>query len=413
MKTELVLAFAAAVHGQTTPDPAEALSQARLKIGADMQRLPKYACVQTIDRSYFTRTPTAASCDMASADKKKGRVSLHLELTDRVRLDVAEDDNHEIHSWPGAGQFDGGDIEELINRGPVATGAFGAHLVDIFENDGAQFDFIGDKTEAGRHIFTFGYRVAEEMSHYKIHTDNDWAITAYDGTFEIDADSLELLRITVNTPEVAGETGLCEAQTSLEFARVNIGGGELLLPSLSQFHTIHRGSLETNSISAFTSCRGFQPLGAGVPDAKPNAESRRALPLKTELVLRLDADLDSDTVAAGDPVTATLVRDAHDPKLPENILIRAGAVAHGRISRMEHRLTGKPSFTFGIAWRSIEIPGVSWPLHVEIPPHLNPGQPVAAPGPGQPFDALLFETQAKRHVVKEGSVMTWVVIEAR
>jgi hypothetical protein len=166
-----------------------------------MRKLPKCTCVQTIDRSYFKRTPAASSRDQASADKKRGRSSLRLYLTDRVRVDVGQDDGHEIHSWPGSSQSDGGNIDVSINRGPVATGAFDGHLIDIFANDGAQFDFVGDKTVGGRRIFTYCYRVAEEMSHYKIRTETGWSSTAYEGTFNIDPDSLELLHITVNTPD--------------------------------------------------------------------------------------------------------------------------------------------------------------------------------------------------------------------
>lgn len=404
-KSAIMLAFAAALHSQTTPDPAETLSEVRLKIAA-MRKLPKYNCVQTIDRSYFKRTPAASSCDQASADKKKGRSSLHLYMTDRVRLDVAQDDGHEIHSWPGAMQFDGGDIDVLINRGPVTTGIFDGHLTDIFANGGAQFDFAGDKTVGGRRIFSYGYHIAEEMSHYKIRTESGWAITAYEGSFDIDADSLELLRITVDTPELAGESDLCEAQSSVAYTHAHIGDADLFLPRTSQFHTIQRGVEETNSTSVFTNCREFRNPGAS---ADPQVNTGNALPLETELLLRLDADLDSEAVAAGDPVTATVAHDVRDPKFPEVTLIRAGAVAHGRISRMEHRLDGRASFTFGIAWNSVEIRGVSWPLTAKIVPYSGK---VSAPGPGQPADALFFETNDKQYVVKAGHEMKWVVIAA-
>jgi hypothetical protein len=407
-ETTILLAMAATLHAQTPPDPAETLSEVRLKISAAMRKLPKCTCVQTIDRSYFKRTPAASSCDQASADKKKGRSSLHLYLTDRIRLDVAQDYGHEIHSWPGAMQFDGGDIDVPINRGPVATGLFDGHLIDIFANDGTQFEFSGDKTVGGRRLFTYGYRVAEEMSHYKIRTETGWAITAYEGTFDIDPDSLELLRITVSTPELVGKSDLCEARSSVAYTSAHISDAGFLLPRVSQFHTIQRGVEETNSTSVFTNCREYQEPSAS---AAPRVKTGNALPLETVLFLRLNADLDSEAAAAGDPLTATLVHDVRDPKVPDNILIRAGAVAHGRISRMEHRLEGKPSFTIGFAWNSIEIAGVSWQLTAKIVSYS--GEMASAPAPGQPADAIYVEKNTKQYLVKAGFEMKWVVIEAR
>jgi hypothetical protein len=41
-KTAIFLTLATALHAQTAPDPAETLSEARLKISAAMRNLPKY-----------------------------------------------------------------------------------------------------------------------------------------------------------------------------------------------------------------------------------------------------------------------------------------------------------------------------------------------------------------------------------
>jgi len=58
----------------------------------------------------------------------------------------------------------------------------------------------GARTDAGRQVFTYGYRVAEELSYYKVRTSKGWVITAFDGTFDIGTAALELLGITVGTP---------------------------------------------------------------------------------------------------------------------------------------------------------------------------------------------------------------------
>lgn len=168
----LCLSAASALHAQTAPDANDVLARVRLRIVAAMRRLPKYMCVETIDRDYFARatsTKTSApSCDEAVAGKGKRDVSLRLNATDRVRLDVAEGDAREIYSWPGGSHFESGGLDELIDRGPTASGSFGGYLVDIFGAEGAQFDFAGQRAEGPRLVFTYAYRVPQELSRYKV-----------------------------------------------------------------------------------------------------------------------------------------------------------------------------------------------------------------------------------------------------
>lgn len=280
--TAILLAAAAALDGQTAPDPSDILNRARFQIVAAMHRLPKYTCVQTIDRSYFTR-PTPIACHQTGAEQKSGRTSTTLRVTDRVRVDVSQGEGQEVHSWPGATHFETGDVDELIERGPASTGGFGGYLIDIFDNGGAQFSFVGAKTESGIRVFTYGYRVDEELSHYKVRTDNGWVISGYDGTFDIDLASLELLRITVNTLALPRTTGLCEAQSSLEYARVPIGDGDFLLPRESKLHLVHLGTLETNSAAVFTNCRE-SPAETALPVTMktPPKESKLTLPAGTK-----------------------------------------------------------------------------------------------------------------------------------
>jgi hypothetical protein len=432
-KTALLLAGAAALRAQMATEPADTLARARLRIGATMRRLPKYTCVQTIDRSYFTRvtrkSTSIPSCSQASVDTEKG-ASLRLDSTDRVRIDVAESDGREIHSWPDASRFETGDIDKLIDRGPAATGSFGGYLLDIFDNPGTEFDFAGERPEGGRRLLTYTYRVAREKSHYKIRAGAGWVITAYYGRFEIDAASLELLRISVDSPGLPLETKLCKVDNELEYARVRIGDSDFLLPRKSDLHMVNRGTQETDSTSAFTNCQEYRAesllnFGDAASDpgasSAPNARVQTALPAGIQLILRLSAEIDSDVAAAGDLVEAAVAQPGRDPK-SKVILIPTGAVAHGRISRMEHRILPSPSFTIGIAWHSIDIGGVSSSLAANPAPRLaepvSPDQALSLhlhgrPMPVGPPDALFFPTSAKRYVVRSGSESRWVTVAPR
>ena len=84
-----------------------------------------------------------------------------------------------------------------------------------------------------------------------------WTITAYSGTFDIDAPSLELLRISVNTPELPPATELCRASGALEYSLVRIGDGDFLLPRVSQLHLVNRSFTETESAAVFAGCKEY------------------------------------------------------------------------------------------------------------------------------------------------------------
>jgi len=73
-------------------DPSAMLQKARDKMLAEIPNHPRIHCVETIDRSYFSRRSllgSPASCERLSGDRKQGRAKLRLDATDRLRVEVA------------------------------------------------------------------------------------------------------------------------------------------------------------------------------------------------------------------------------------------------------------------------------------------------------------------------------------
>jgi hypothetical protein len=431
------------LSGQTALDPARVLAQVREKVRATMKNIPKYACTQTIDRSYYAparHQHGAVPCEQVSGEK-----DLRLVSTDRLRLEVAEGKEGEIHSWPGAGSFDLTEIDQIVDRGPFGTGSFGGYLLDIFDNGAAHFDYRGEETRGDKRVLVYAYSVARADSHYEIRTYSSWTPTAIGGTFEVDPESLEILRLKLETPLLPVETQLCHANSILDLHRVPIGDGSFLLPRESELHLILRNGQEGKNTTAFSGCREYQAHSAvRFDDARFDAPSestakasgaapKRALPptRRYELELKINQSIDSDEAAAGDPITATVVHDVH-PFQSKDVVIPAGAVAHGRVSRIEHHFLPTEYVVIGIAFQSLEIDGETVPFTArpvnglatltvssgadsgvtaarrgtDIPmgsPTPRPRTPIGPPG------SFVFQF-AKRHVMAAGTVSQWVTI---
>jgi hypothetical protein len=112
MRGYLILAAllcAPLMRAQTALTSEQVLAKARDQIVDRTARLPNYTCVQTVDRKYFKfKSPQleALSCDEMSAKRKKKHPLLHLEATDRIRLDVKVSGGTEIGAWAGSRHFD-------------------------------------------------------------------------------------------------------------------------------------------------------------------------------------------------------------------------------------------------------------------------------------------------------------------
>jgi hypothetical protein len=333
------------------------------------------ACTETIDRTYLQR-PHTVDCDKAAADIKLGRTPLAAQVTDRVRIQVTEIHQQEAHALPGATRFDDVDIDQLIQRGPAATGAYGGYLTDIFANEATQFSFADAKDEGGRRVFAYEFRVDEESSHYKVRTDSGWVTAGFDGSFAVDAARLELLRVTLNTLPLPRETGLCEARSSMEYANSRVGGTEFFLPRESMLNLVFRGTLETNSAAVFSDCHEYSDETARRSVASASDARELQLPAETKLAVKLDAPIDSNTAAAGDVVTATLTRPVVHP-LSQQVLVREGGAVHGRLTRMEHWVREPRQFVLAIHWDSITQDGETARLQAELS---RDPQPMACEG---------------------------------
>jgi hypothetical protein len=427
MRALALLVLSMAPVGQAQ-DSSDVLAKAREKLLRSIHNLPRYTCIETIDRAYFSQLkPRVLSMTEAPAPSCKEILpptvdQLPLLSTDRLRLEVAVVNGAEVFAWPGASKFDTRYIGDVLD-GPFGTGAFGNHLVDIFDNSGTRFVYSGESTVGGRRMLAYAFRVPKAASGFRVGRSR--AVTGYGGSFELDPANFDLVQMVIETDKLPPETGMCLSTTRITYHPVRIGEGEFVLPLESQLRMSEPDNGDTNNRTTFSDCREYKAESTMRFDtndtANANPEPVRGstaaeVPPNIQLELELVSPIDIRSAAAGDRISAKISRTSDKKHAP------AGAIVSGRIIVLRHWLDGLPTAQIAIAFDGIELNGVG--TRLALRPARNKPQARSVPNGFQPravdldlpppdaaSNGASFTFPAKKDfVLKPGFKSAWITI---
>jgi hypothetical protein len=355
---------------QQAQDPEAALRRTRERVLADLERMPRYTCVQTITRRYFAAEGKTDSCVAIIAAHEKQSRKIKLSGWDRLRLDVAIAGGENVYSWVGAPRFESGTLEELAGHGPLSSGDFGPFLFSIF--NGAAVTYQGEERAGGKRLLVYSYEMSRERSKYSIKGGQGWDITAYGGTFRLDPEASDIVALTIRTAELPASNPDCQAISEIQYGRALIHDRMVLLPRGTTLVALGRDGFETHSLTTFASCREYSsnvrllldaPAGdevtSGANAAAATSEAA-ALPAGLRFTGRLVTTIDSDTSAAGDPIELVLGSPIRDKEGQE--LAPAGARLHARLLGLEQHSARYDFFRVTLRFESIELNGHTIPL---------------------------------------------------
>ncbi|QOY88617.1 hypothetical protein [Paludibaculum fermentans] len=319
------------------------------RMEGEQKRLPDYVCSQTIERF--------------------GRAAAHRELQriDIVRLDVAVTGDRELYGRPGARQFYGKSLAEVIGSGFVSTGRFALFTRQILNTSKTMYKYQGLNERPGKPAHEYDFDVDPASSNYVLRSGNAEAKTGYQGSFWIHADSLDLLRVEVQAFDIPEHLGLSEAKTTLIYGRMSIGQESILLPVLTTATVITTDGLENVNRIQVQGCRRFQSestLSFDAPaEASPKPHETFTLPSGAVLELALDEGLNLSSATVGQPLRASLARDL---RLGERLLAPQGTVVRGQVVQVEKRAIPYPTYQIGLTFDALELGGESVPLNVTL-----------------------------------------------
>jgi hypothetical protein len=248
------LTSASAAELRVNDDPTVLLQRIRGKIAEHLSRLRNYTCHVVIDR--LERAITSSSFDRR----------------DSVELDVAFVGERELFSRPGEAQFAEQPISQLVPHGMIGNDTFGSHDDDVFLGDGVTFEYAGPCKRDGHRTFRYNFRVPLGNSRLLVKQGASDAMVAYQGSFWVDAETLDMVRLAWKTDHIPPSVGIRSIEKSMQYKVVHIGNSDFVLPLHSELTSFdEQGSYRWNTI-ALKHCQEFTggstvTYGAAVDDA--------------------------------------------------------------------------------------------------------------------------------------------------
>ncbi len=359
-----------AVQSVAAPNQFEILEHVKLNVRAELAKSGNYTCVQTIERTYYEQKH-ACLADVRPAKPKEF-------MRDRLRLDVAVSREDEIFSWHGESRFTSSDISAVIPTGPRTSGQFVGFLRNIFLNPGVQFTFRGPSQINGKPVYTFDYLVQVLRSTYFLKGRQDSSIIPYHGDFSVDASSFELVHLHITADQIPITSGICSAETDVDYQLVNISGQQSLLPSSFVLKMDSDNDMYTVNRNEYTQCREFRGESTlhftVVNPAEPIVTRRvvdQQLPPGLTLKASIDNSIDDKDSYMGDAVVATLADPLSVPGT--KTVIPKGATLHGVISEMEQHTEGLAYWLFAVKFERLVTGEDSYVLNAWPAPALTSG----------------------------------------
>ncbi len=190
------------------------------------------------------------------------------------------------------------------------------------------------------------------------------AQVVYSGSFWVEADSLDLMRLDVHAGDIPPQLGLAAVNVIIDYGAMRAGDRHVALAQASMLEMVKTsGEVNRNQIG-FTQCREF------VGDAKmvfgdddPVKSAEPAAPVPTLILpggltisLRLSQAVETKSASVGDAVAAIVVDDVRDK---QRVWLPKGATVRGRIRRLERREVGTPYVLMGLEFSEVEAWGWS------------------------------------------------------
>jgi hypothetical protein len=226
------------------------LSRTRQKMAKNLDHLPDYTCLATVDRS--AQSPGQSK----------------YKIIDTLRFEITHAGGTELWSWPGAKKFEDKPFVNMIQSGAIGQGEFSLHARAVFVNGYANVKFGGSEDIGGRHALRWDYTIPRFGSGWEITADGQSTAAASRGSFWADADTLEVVRLEVRSEGLPLDFPISSVVTTIDYAQVRVGSSSVL-PQTARLYLEHSSGERRLNSTEFSNCKQYSGSSVILFDRDP------------------------------------------------------------------------------------------------------------------------------------------------
>jgi hypothetical protein len=282
---------------------------------------------------------------------------------------VAAVGDRELYARPGERRFQERPLAEMVGRGTIGTGQFANLAKHVFMVHEVRYGFRAKSEYRDRPAYEFEFDIPAERSNYRLRSGTEESVVAFQGSFWVDAETLDLMRLDIQAYDMPERLGLAEANTSVGYRRVPIQGHDVLLPVEASLEMVLTRGYEDLNRTRLTACRSYQVetavrFNADVvtegtadrvsPAAIQPASISISIPPRTLVEAALESELDTSAAKLGDPVIALVAREVREG---EQVIVPQGTRLFGRLTRIDRQEMPFAVYEIGLELDEIELQG--------------------------------------------------------
>jgi hypothetical protein len=335
---------------QDLPPGVLLLSRIKSRTRQELQRLADVCCLETVQREY---------------QPPGGR----MRPLDTVRLEVLYDGRQELFASPGGRKFSGDHPISYAGSGVLGNGFFALHLKSILLGGQVSNQYRGEEDIGGRRLARYDYRLPLMWSGQIIKSPEGSGRVGLHGSYWADPGTYDVVRLELIAEDIPPAVPFTAIETSINYARTNLGNNStLLLPESAELHIVKTSGEASRSRIEFTHCRSFEVQSAiafGTPDSPPETprfgvkvvdDTLRPMPAGLEITVKLRSRI-STGMAVGTLIDGVVEADVPGKGVP---VIAAGSPVRGRIRRLEGHTDPVPHFVVALEFTEVESNGIRY-----------------------------------------------------
>ena len=315
------------------------LERFRSRLTAIVENQPRYVCRAIIERT-------------ARLSAKGNSIA-----RDRVRLDIASHGSGELYSWPDAGKFEQGEIEQIAQGDAGSMNGVSAWTRTFLALAAAGGTSSGECTALGRHGVKFDFQAPWTSSSYHLMAGARRIVLPYTGSVCADASTLDPIQIKVNAQLPSGP--IASVVETVDYRPTQVGSTEALLAVRRELRLTGRDGGQRVNRTEYSAFRPYSAPAAVVAGQKPAASW---LPAGIELDVKLENAITFESSAVGDSFTALLQSDIRSG----TFVASKATVLIGRVGRLEERFAPGHHFVVGLELLALRKDGAEVRCHARL-----------------------------------------------